>query len=635
MRKIHWLHFSDLHLNDTGVETSRLRRSLLSYLRSLNLHCDYSFFTGDIRRARSGDFPENSAEYLLRVSAAVNVSADRIFIVPGNHDLYRDSPGRQASVEKIWCRATESGYYDFDTGRIAEEDIAIIAGGQSGFRKVLQGLYQDTARVANYENPCFCIPTDDLNIVHLDSTITQGSGQDRDFVIGTELLQSVLSRTDQTRPTVLLTHYSFDFLHRNEQKVLVPMLQEYGVQMWIAGHEHDHLCRKHDWFYEFQTGNLVLEKGATSCVLIGTLDLDTGMGFVQCHAYFPHGGWALYPFIRTGAADNSIYPFAIRLPDCRNHLDASPEEIRASEAYTAMESVGGLFHGVAIEPGLIPDLQWNGQIFQNTECGISLIHAVDTLWTQKMQATGSCHALLLGEGGMGKSTTLFHTGKVLLQQHRLTVYASLQMLQRAGRSIMDHILYTFYRAEDDAARNRLMRLLEHSGTCASLILLVDGFNELNGDRAYRYADELKDLCRYPGIQIIVSSRLDFLRNYGMAHFQMLRSCDLRDEQIATIFPQAQWQDILSKPHLHILLKNPMMALLYAATIPIIQKYRELPFCDWQLPITNATNLHRPDVGARRQGIRHILRSLFRGVHPSLSCPRSGTRQPDGLGRYAL
>ena len=590
MRTIHWLHFSDLHLNDTGVETSRLRRLLPSYLRSLNLHCDYSFFTGDIRRAKLGDFPENSADAILQISNAVNIGPDRIFIVPGNHDLYRDSPGRQASVEKIWCRATESGYYDFNTGRIAEEDIAVIADGQSGFRNVLQGLYQDTARVANYERPCFCITTDDMNIVHLDSTITQGSGQDRDFVIGTELLQNVLSRTDQTKPTVLLTHYSFDFLHRNEQKVLMPMLQEYGVQMWIAGHEHDHLCRKHDWFYEFQTGNLVLENGATSCVLIGSLDLDTGTGLVQCHAYFPHGGWAVYPFIRTGAEDNSIYPFAIRLPGGRNPLDASLEEIRASEAYTAMEEAGGLFHDVTVNPDLIPDLQWNGQLFQNAEgCG-SLLYAVDALWTQKMQAAGSCHALLLGDGGMGKSTMLFHAGKTLLHQHRLAVYASLQMLQRAGRSLLDHILYILYRTEDDAARNQLMRLLEHSGTCASLIVLVDGFNELNGDRAYQYADELKDLCRYAGIQIIVSSRLDFLRNYGMAHFQMLRTCDLRDEQIAAIFPQAQWQDILSKPHLHILLKNPMMALLYAATIPIIKKYRDLPFCDWRLPITSSTDL---------------------------------------------
>lgn len=43
MKKIRWLHFSDIHLNKTGVETRRMRHALIPYLRKLQLQCDYVF----------------------------------------------------------------------------------------------------------------------------------------------------------------------------------------------------------------------------------------------------------------------------------------------------------------------------------------------------------------------------------------------------------------------------------------------------------------------------------------------------------------------------------------------------------------------------------------------------------------
>lgn len=130
----------------------------------------------------------------------------------------------------------------------------------------------------------------------------------------------------------------------------------------------------------------------------------------------------------------------------------------------------------------------------------------------------------------------------------MAVFASLQTLQSAGLGIERHLLRTLYRIENENSRNRLLSLMNTEGNKPSILLLVDGFNELNGDTSYRYAAELKRLSQNPGLQIIVSSRLDFLRNYGMAHFQMLRTCDLRDPQIRTLFGEERWTDILGKRH---------------------------------------------------------------------------------------
>lgn len=595
MRKIKWIHFSDLHLNVDGVETKRLRKQLIEYLRGLNLHCDYAFFTGDVRDAPSGAFPDNASEYLVSVCNAVNTPVERLFVVPGNHDVDRAYPGRMAAIRHLFYR--NSGYYEPMEGSIKANDLQAISEGQQAFRQFLSKLYRDVpGRDQLYiddQHPHFCITTDDLNIVHIDSTITYAKGQERDLIVGTAPLMEALEKCVPDKPVFLLTHYSYDYLHRNEQNQIFQLLQDYHVQVWIAGHEHDHLCRpQRGYFQELQSGNLVLQNGARSCVLIGEMDLDTGDAVVRAHAWYPQGGWAVYPFIRTGTEDNAIYPFSLTLSEHETGLSVSIEERNILEVCRTLENAGGPFYGVTLHRELLPDLRWNSKVFQNKDKNNPLLEAIQSLCEQRQRDRSlSWHALLLGDGGMGKSTMLFYSCKRLVQEHRLAVYVSLNMLQGEKLEIERKILRTLYGAEDDSARNKFVRLLSEAGTRPNLILLMDGFNELNGDSSYRYASELKQLAMYPGIQIIVSSRLDFLRYYGMSHFQMLQTCDLRDGQIEKLFIEPKvWQDILSRRDLHILLKNPMMALLYAQTSPIIERYKELDYCEWKLPICNASDL---------------------------------------------
>lgn len=600
MSMIRWLHFSDLHFNKNGVETRLLRKQLPEYLRRMNVRCDYAFCTGDLRYAPSGSFTEDTVQQIKSICGAVQVPTERLFLVPGNHDIDRTAPGRDEAVRRVFYAngpVGSRGYYSPEVGTVSPTDLSVIAGGKTEYNALLNVLYADVPgraeRYADAGHPHFVVPTEHLNIVHLDSTLTYFGDQQRDLIVGTELLMDALETLDKSKPTVLLTHYSFDFLHRSEQRGLDQLLREYHVQLWLAGHEHDHLCRRQwDCFYEFQCGNLVLEDGALSCVLLGSLDPDTGKGQISAHAWFPKRGWAEYPILHSGAGERKIYPFQITAPAGAPHTPADPLEANALASCEELTMAGSPFHQVEIRPALMPDLQWGQQIFTNSFDGQPpLVSALDALWKNRHTTGEACHALLLGDGGMGKSTMLFHLCRQLIQERHIpTVFVSLQALQGIGIGIEQHILRVLYQAEGESSRNGLLRLLHKAEEQPALVLLVDGFNELRGDAAYRYASELKRLSQTPGIQIIVSSRLDFLRSYGMAHFQMLRTCALRDEQIKTLFTAEEWPNILAKRHLHILLQNPMMALLYARTYPLIERYRDLPFCDWQLPISNATDL---------------------------------------------
>lgn len=48
MSVIKWIHFSDLHINKTNINTRLLRDSIRSFLTENQTECDYAFFSGDL-----------------------------------------------------------------------------------------------------------------------------------------------------------------------------------------------------------------------------------------------------------------------------------------------------------------------------------------------------------------------------------------------------------------------------------------------------------------------------------------------------------------------------------------------------------------------------------------------------------
>jgi len=155
----------------------------------------------------------------------------------------------------------------------------------------------------------------------------------------------------------------------------------------------------------------------------------------------------------------------------------------------------------------------------------------------------------------------------MLRRKQLAVYVSLQARESAGESIIDHVLRCLYQTEDGRTKQSFERLTSSRHTHPDLILFIDGFNELTGSGARKYVSEVKALARCPGIQIIISSRLDFLRDYGLSHFGMIHVCDLREHQIEQLFHDRpeDWRNVLAQRNLLTLLRNPMMALLYVST----------------------------------------------------------------------
>lgn len=99
---LRWLHISDLHFNNDDMSTISLREELPQFLKSNNLLCDYVFVRGySYSKCESNTFTDEAAKYLIDLCAAVGLTTDRLFIVPGNHDVDRNSDGRDGAIKKI------------------------------------------------------------------------------------------------------------------------------------------------------------------------------------------------------------------------------------------------------------------------------------------------------------------------------------------------------------------------------------------------------------------------------------------------------------------------------------------------------------------------------------------------------
>lgn len=318
MAIIKWLHVSDLHLNIDGVENRRLRKKLIEYLQNLTIQCDYVFCTGDLRYAPKGEYAQDTVEVLKNICDAVNVPLECLFITPGNHDVDRDIEGRDDAIRSEWYTGENAvKKYNPATGIINPENLKLIMAGTDTYRKVIQQIFDAQSQALTSEilafGPHTLLKTGNLNVIELDSTLVYTAHQYSNLIIGTGYLQKALECCNQKNVTIILTHYSFDFLDRKEQEIVTALFRDYNVRLWLSGHEHNNLFRKQrDWFYEFQCGNLLLEDGARTCILVGQLNTETLDGHIKAHAWFSPDGWGTYPFVCPDTDDPSTYYFSLK-----------------------------------------------------------------------------------------------------------------------------------------------------------------------------------------------------------------------------------------------------------------------------------------------------------------------------------
>ena len=564
---IRWLHISDLHLGSTDFSTDELRDELVGLLIKEGLKCDYVFCTGDFKTAGPGDkgFTDDMAAYLKDICMAVGVPVEKLFIVPGNHDINREINTRKDAIKKMMFQ--RRGYYDPAKGIINPEDMVAIMEGEKDFvnfvSKVLPA--DRVALYGNPERPHFTVETEDFNILHVDTNIAYTEGQEAtNLIVGTHALYKELKQLNEHKPTILLTHYPFTSLLQDEKKYLSAVLQKNEVRLWLAGHEHDQVLQRIHYLDQFQAGELRHEDKANATILVGEYNPQTNRGYVTAYSWFPEG-WAKYPLLDL---------------DNKSHVDRYDFELKpkafdghSKEYVAAQEANKEHYHRLpnVVEKALLPSVVDDDTL-------TTLGELLEESWQ-----TDKPHVIMLADGGMGKTTMLLNYCK---ETDEAALYVSAENLATRGIGIEEYLRDRIYEGDKVLMHNSLLV----KGTRPTLTLIVDGLNEVDGRSENLFIREIQRLNTLNGLRIVVPSRSNFTLRYSMTGYKPTTLQPLEDDQISSYFSTDEWNRIVGSVSLHRLLRNPMMVTVYKEICPVIEEYRNVEFLDWTLPVKNSTDL---------------------------------------------
>lgn len=247
MRPISWLHVSDVHMNVRNawsqdvVLTAMCGR--IERLRADGLEADFILATGDL--AFSGK-PEEYAlvrDFFEALSKASGVPKERIYCVPGNHDIDRS---RQTLCFK-GARSSLDCEPLIDEVLAPDDDLATLLEREQGYRRFQNEYFDNQERAPTRDGLAYVsrleIDGIDIAIVGLDSAwVAEGGPSDHGkLLIGErQIINAINEAQNADKPphiVISMAHHPCHLL-REFDRVVVQGRIERGSQFFHCGHLH-------------------------------------------------------------------------------------------------------------------------------------------------------------------------------------------------------------------------------------------------------------------------------------------------------------------------------------------------------------------------------------------------------------
>lgn len=248
---------SILHISDFHHAKRKMRDQLVvvdALVKDLEGLCighrrpDLVMFTGDLVNAGGVDHHDEAYDFLLmRVAAATGCSDDRMFIVPGNHDVSRDVVGTTADAHRGWrSKANDMAALNADYADGAFEEV--------GRRKF--AAYSDLERYLSdgtllHRNQFVAvhhIEALNIDVVIINTSLLSVGGHEA-FEADEGLLavpeHAVLDALQSLTPgsfRVFTTHHPFGMLSESAARSLRGLIEE-NANVHLFGHMHDPQAR--------------------------------------------------------------------------------------------------------------------------------------------------------------------------------------------------------------------------------------------------------------------------------------------------------------------------------------------------------------------------------------------------------
>ena len=247
MSRLTWLHISDWHHGDFGIDPEVVRDELIKDIQGrLSISPDLSkidfiVFSGDAAlNGKAKEYEDAKKEFFVPILEASQVEPDRLFIVPGNHDLDKDE------IEKLPDDFRKDVVSKEDADRWLKDDSTreLLLRPFKDFRSFVSGFtgqdspdYSDlrtweidgkTVSLLGINSSWFCRR-------HVDAA---GKKNDYGFArVGERQVHRPLERISKSDLRIAVLHHSQDWLEYSDGRVVWRRLRR-GCNFILHGHGH-------------------------------------------------------------------------------------------------------------------------------------------------------------------------------------------------------------------------------------------------------------------------------------------------------------------------------------------------------------------------------------------------------------
>ncbi len=270
-RAITWLHLSDLHQRRPGeIENdrhlfhskgvlSKLLEDIKTTIDSEKLELDFVAFTGDVAwSAHPEEYhvvedgqegAERAADFFDKLLKATGLPKERLFIVPGNHDVDWKAIGEYPALAAGLVETLNDGdaVIDFLVPAGSRQRRELAFGKFRNYEEFLQSYFGDA--IPFDENKYFYVRHLDLGrrvaILGLNSAWMCGFSRDNDgnaldhghLLLGEPQVAAALEEAKSADVRIALMHHPFDWLQDFDRRVVEPMLLK-DCHFILRGHQH-------------------------------------------------------------------------------------------------------------------------------------------------------------------------------------------------------------------------------------------------------------------------------------------------------------------------------------------------------------------------------------------------------------
>jgi predicted phosphodiesterase len=299
MRPFSWLHISDIHLRERDSWPQRVVMDAMSDDISrvfADEPADFILVSGDLAYSGKADDYALVERFLDKIGAAASVPRERIFCIPGNHDIDRDR--QKFCFQGARSILQDQSSTDSFLGTPAGDDLQTLLQRERHYRAFQATFCADQERAATADGlgyvARFCIDGVHLAIIGLDSAwLAEGGSDDHlKLLIGErqviDALRIIREGGDAPHIVIAMSHHPLHLLQDFDRRHVTRRLEQ-ACHFVHCGHLHEPEDRMAG---QDAGGCLTIAAGASfesrqsaNAYAVVTVDLLSGIRALTTHRY--------------------------------------------------------------------------------------------------------------------------------------------------------------------------------------------------------------------------------------------------------------------------------------------------------------------------------------------------------------